>query len=98
MRAKRLMAGVAAVATLAGGAAAAGPVPGAGAGPAEPAVPARAAEATFSRLGDADLWERISASGGGAVVGLKAGGDRRGVWKGRVLVSPAERAAAERRV
>lgn len=98
MRTKRLLSGMAAMATLAVGVAATGPAAGAGAGPAEPAVPSRSTEATFSRLGDAELWQRIAASGGAAVVGLKAGDEPRGVWQGQVLASPAERAQAERRV
>lgn len=95
MRSIRLLSGFAAVATLAAGAVATGTSAGAAS---RPAIPARASEASFSMLSDADLWQRILASRGEAVVGLKGADEPRGVWRGQVLASPDERMAAERKV
>jgi subtilisin family serine protease len=57
--------------------------------PARPAgIPTRAQErpGTFADMSDRDLWSHIEFAGGTAVVGLKAPGAARGVYRGEVLV------------
>ncbi|MBW3570987.1 MAG: S8/S53 family peptidase [Gemmatimonadetes bacterium] len=44
---------------------------------------------TFVETSDAELWRFVQESGGHAVVGLKAPGAARGVWRGQVLVGRA---------
>lgn len=44
---------------------------------------------TFIERSDAELWALVSEGGGRAMVGLKAPGAARGVWKGQVLVDRA---------
>lgn len=61
-------------------------------------VPLRGAErpGTLISRDDRELWLHLSASGGRAVVGLKAPDENRGVYRGRLLVTPEEWAAADR--
>jgi hypothetical protein len=51
-------------------------------------IPTRAQErpGTFADMPDRDLWSHIAFSDGRAVVGLRAPGAARGVWRGEVLV------------
>jgi subtilisin family serine protease len=51
-------------------------------------VPTRSEQrpGTFIELSDAELWRYVAAGEGRAMVGLKAPGNRRGVWRGQVLV------------
>lgn len=55
-------------------------------------IPTRAQESPrgSAHRTDAELWQRIAQGGGKAMVGLKAPGRPRGVWKHEILVSPAE--------
>jgi serine protease len=55
-------------------------------------IPSRSEErpGTFLDLSDEELWERVSASGGVAAVGLKAPGRARGVYEGQLLLTRAQ--------
>lgn len=44
---------------------------------------------TFLELSDAQLWTAVQEGGGRVMVGLKAPGGARGVWRGKVLVDRA---------
>lgn len=57
-----------------------------------PQVPSRAEQrpGTWLDLSDAELWRAVQASGGVAAVGLKAPGQKRGVWRGQLLIRRAE--------
>jgi hypothetical protein len=64
------------------------------------AIPTRAQErpGTFADMPDRELWEHIAFSDGRAVVGLKAPGAARGVWRGEVLVDMATASQARQAV
>lgn len=55
-------------------------------------IPSRSEQrgGTFIELSDAELWRYVAASDGRVAVGLKAPGQERGVWRGRVLVGRGE--------
>lgn len=59
-------------------------------------IPTREEErpGTFIELSDADMWRLLQDGGGRAAVGLKAPGAVRGVWRGEVLVSAAQKSQA----
>lgn len=63
-------------------------------------VPTRAQErpGTFADMPDDELWTHIAYGGGRAVVGLKAPGAARGVWRGEVLVDRATASQARQAV
>ena len=63
-------------------------------------VPARTQErpGTFLDMSDADLWGHIAAADGVAVVGLKAPGRARGVYRGELLLNRVEWSHARRAV
>jgi serine protease len=61
-------------------------------------VPSRAFESPFAAKSDADLGAEIAKAGDTAVIGLKAPGQARGVWKATVLVDDAQWRAARRAV
>ncbi len=69
-------------------------------GSANPRIPTRAEErpGTFADMSDADLWEHIRFSEGRAVIGLKAPGSARGVYRGEILISGAEKNQARQAV
>jgi hypothetical protein len=79
--------------SAAGPAAAKGPAPGGG-------IPTRAQErpGTFADMADEALWRHIAFSDGRAVVGIKAPGAARGVWRGEVLVDRAAASQARQAV
>jgi subtilisin family serine protease len=62
------------------------------------AVPSRAAESLFAALSDADLWAGVADADQTAVVGLKAPGQARGVWKSTILLDDTERETVRRAV
>jgi hypothetical protein len=63
-------------------------------------IPTRAQErpGTFADMPDEALWQHVAFSGGRAVVGLKAPGAARGVYRGEVLVTMAEASQARQAV
>jgi subtilisin family serine protease len=63
-------------------------------------IPTREQErpGTLIELSDAELWRHVQDGGGRAVVGLKAPGQVRGVWRGEILVSRAQKAQARNAV
>lgn len=65
------------------------------AAPEAESVPPHDQNSSFFALSNSDMWEHLKAHGGVAVIGLKARGANRGTWKGKTLISPAERAHAE---
>ena len=68
------------------------------AAPVRDTVPPRALDASSVRMTDEALWSQIDASGGMAVVGLKAPDRNRGVWRDEVLVDAEDTRRAERAV
>ena len=68
--------------------------PAGGAGAASSEVPPRDEAGFFQEATENQLWEPIEASGGRAIMGLKAPGAQRGVWRGDVLVDADERGRA----
>ena len=66
----------------------------------QPAIlaPPRTQESSFAGLSDQSLWQQIIASGRTAVVGLKAPGSTRGVWKAHILLGAALREQARKLV
>jgi subtilisin family serine protease len=59
-------------------------------------IPTRQQErpGTLIELSDAEMWAHLQFAGGRAVVGLKAPGQVRGVWRGQILVSGAQKSQA----
>lgn len=59
-------------------------------------IPTRQQErpGTLIELSDAEMWRHVRDGGGRAVVGLKAPGQVRGVWRGEVLVTRAQKSQA----
>ncbi|HEX2093297.1 MAG TPA: S8/S53 family peptidase [Longimicrobiaceae bacterium] len=74
--------------------------PAASAAVQDPDVPPRTQQrpGTFLELSDAELWRYIAEGEGRAMVGLKAPGRNRGVWRGRVLLDSGEWAQARNAV
>jgi hypothetical protein len=93
----RLLGGLLALAVLAPLTTVVGPA-GHAADPPALAVPSRASESSFTSSSDDDLWAKLADTDHTAVIGLKAPGQARGVWKSTILVDDTERDAARQAV
>ncbi|MBA4159621.1 MAG: S8 family serine peptidase [Gemmatimonadetes bacterium] len=49
----------------------------------------------WEEMADEELWQHLEAQNGHAVIGIKNPGEARGIWRNRVLVSPANLRGAE---
>jgi serine protease len=51
-------------------------------------------ETTWSKMSPEELWDHVAAFDTSVVIGLKAPGASRGIWRGQVLLDVSERSAA----